>query len=261
MPGVAALPEGPSLPTLPPGSGFRGTGRRRADPPRTRNQVSGMPGCAGPRDGSSVAGLWSRPALDLCGATPQNAGARRLDGRCRSTCGRGKSGLHGNTVPVNGRRGRPQGQCHRKQTARPRLQDQGSSAGKGETVRQERTAPLATGAAGQTPPGARPNRGGRRHGFSHGPRGHSRPVARVGRARRAAMRVPEEWPSRVLSPRRTGADRTRLTGRLAAAFRGYRAGTRGAESRHPTTADTERTANQRTVYCFESGSTDHVVSR
>ena len=34
-------------------------------------------------------------------------------------------------------------------------------AGKGETVRQERTAPLATGAAGQTPPGARPNRGGR----------------------------------------------------------------------------------------------------
>src|SRR5665213_1237888 len=32
------------------------------------------------------------------------------------------------------------------------------SAGKGETVRQERTAPLATGAAGQTPPGARPNR-------------------------------------------------------------------------------------------------------
>ena len=32
--------------------------------------------------------------------------------------GRGKSGLHGNTVPANGRRGRPQGKCHRKQTAR-----------------------------------------------------------------------------------------------------------------------------------------------
>jgi len=72
--------------------------------------------------------------------------------------GRGKSGLHGNTVPANGRRGRPQGKCHRKQAARARAAR--SPAGKGETVRQERTAPLATGAAGQTPPGARPNRGG-----------------------------------------------------------------------------------------------------
>ena len=32
--------------------------------------------------------------------------------------GGGKSGLHGNTVPGNARRGRPQGKCHRKQTAR-----------------------------------------------------------------------------------------------------------------------------------------------
>ena len=31
---------------------------------------------------------------------------------------RGKSGLHGDTVPDNIRRGRPQGQCHRKRTAR-----------------------------------------------------------------------------------------------------------------------------------------------
>ena len=31
--------------------------------------------------------------------------------------GRGKSGLHGNTVPDNDRRGRPQGKCHREQTA------------------------------------------------------------------------------------------------------------------------------------------------
>src|SRR5262245_23315155 len=30
---------------------------------------------------------------------------------------RGKSGLHGSTVPDNRRRGRPQGQCNRKQTA------------------------------------------------------------------------------------------------------------------------------------------------
>ncbi len=32
--------------------------------------------------------------------------------------GGGKSGLHGNTVPGNARRGRPQGKCHREQTAR-----------------------------------------------------------------------------------------------------------------------------------------------
>ena len=70
-----------------------------------------------------------------------------------------------------------------------------AAAGKGETVRHERTAPLATGAAGQTPPGARPNRGGR-HGAKAPMQGCFSPVARVGRARRAAMRVPEEWPSR-----------------------------------------------------------------
>ena len=33
----------------------------------------------------------------------------------------GKSGLHGEAVPDNLRRGRPQGQCHREQTALPRL--------------------------------------------------------------------------------------------------------------------------------------------
>ena len=33
--------------------------------------------------------------------------------------GRGKSGLHGGTVPGNARRGRPQGKCHRKYTANP----------------------------------------------------------------------------------------------------------------------------------------------
>ena len=71
--------------------------------------------------------------------------ARRPDGRCRAS-GRGKSGLHGNTVPDNVRRGRPQGKCHRKHTARASVARQ--PAGKGETVRQERTAPLATGAAG-----------------------------------------------------------------------------------------------------------------
>ena len=63
--------------------------------------------------------------------------------------------------------------------------------GKGETARKERTALAATQAARQTPPGARPNRGGtpgnRQRCF--------RVAARVGRARRSATGVPEEWPS------------------------------------------------------------------
>jgi len=70
----------------------------------------------------------------------------KANGPLPSQGGGGKSGLHGKTVPANGRRGRPQGKCHRKQTARARSARH--PAGKGETVRQERTAPLATGAAG-----------------------------------------------------------------------------------------------------------------
>jgi len=51
-------------------------------------------------------------------ARAHGTAVRRLDGRCRGESpGGGKSGLHGNTVPVNGRRGRPQGKCHREQTA------------------------------------------------------------------------------------------------------------------------------------------------
>jgi NAD(P)-dependent dehydrogenase (short-subunit alcohol dehydrogenase family) len=38
--------------------------------------------------------------------------------KCRKAAGGGKSGLHGDAVPDNVRRRRPQGKCHRKQTAR-----------------------------------------------------------------------------------------------------------------------------------------------
>ena len=47
------------------------------------------------------------------------------------TSGGGKSGLHEDTVAANGRRGQPQGKCHRKQTARRAS----AQAGKGEKVR------------------------------------------------------------------------------------------------------------------------------
>ena len=126
--------------------------------------------------------------------------------RERSRAG-GKSGLHGTTVPVNGRRGRPQGKCHREQTARTPC---GLLA-----ARVKRW--------GKSPPRFR-QRG--RHGKPHREQGRigadgvarvgawtqgrSRPAARVGRAKPAATRAPEEWPS--VSAR---ADRTRLTGRLA----------------------------------------------
>jgi hypothetical protein len=61
------------------------------------------------------------PALDA--RPPGRACLAPPDGRTAAVCrvrpaGRGKSGLHGNTVPANCRRGRPQGKCHRKQTAR-----------------------------------------------------------------------------------------------------------------------------------------------
>ena len=62
---------------------------------------------------------------------PLDGGARRTPSLARQSAGRplrqspkggrgGKSGLHGQTVPDNVRRGQPQGQCHREQTAAAR---------------------------------------------------------------------------------------------------------------------------------------------
>ena len=102
----------------------------------------------------------------------------------------GKSGLHGNTVPGNARRGRPQGKCHREQTA-----DRGcfgSWRGKGETGRQERTAGPATVPARQTPPGARPNR----DGTPGNRQARFRVAVRVGRVKCPVTGTPEEWSSR-----------------------------------------------------------------
>jgi len=103
---------------------------------------------------------------------------------------RGKSGLHGNTVPGNTRRGRPQGKCHREHTAR-----------RGFCLRAR------VKGCGKSAP--RPRRRGR-HGKPHREQDRvgatarrpwwtgrpvSGPVARVGRARCPATGIPEEWPS------------------------------------------------------------------
>jgi len=67
-----------------------------------------------------------RPDLPNCLSIPSQG---RSLGRCGQGAGwplqtsvwGGKSGLHGNTVPDNVRRGRPQGQCHREQSTARRV--------------------------------------------------------------------------------------------------------------------------------------------
>ena len=113
--------------------------------------------------------------------------------------GGGKSGLHGNTVPANCRRGRPQGKCHRKQTART-----GTPSGKPLRARVKRcgkSAPRFWQQRRQGKPHREQDRIGAAGGCASRTQGYFRPVARVGRVRRAAMRVPEEWSSR--APART----------------------------------------------------------
>lgn len=67
--------------------------------------------------------------------------------------------------------------------------------GKGERVRQERTASPATAMAGQTPPGARPNRGGTRFR----PQGPSGPPP--GLVARGGARAPPQRNGRHVPPR------------------------------------------------------------
>ena len=143
-------------------------------------------------------------------------------GRPLFPCGeRGKSGLHGGAVPGNARRGRPQGKCHRKYTAK--LHRPGRESGKGEMVRQERTAPPATAAAGKTPPGARPSRSGRRQrGDPAAPGVPSR--RRSGRSQQASG----DGRRRGMAVAAAKRYRTRLIGRLASYPQHHAAGRAGA---------------------------------
>ena len=106
--------------------------------------------------------------------------------------GGGKSGLQGSTVAANGRRGRPQGKCHREETARA------GQPAKARVKRCGKSAPRvpATQAARQTPPGARPNRGGTGARAQAWASSAILAAARVGCSRHGAIRAPEEWPSR-----------------------------------------------------------------
>ena len=97
-----------------------GAGRAASRSPCVRSSVaSGQTRCDGVLDAETM-GLVAR-GRRLVQPAPRRLPRRRCrrpDGRSRPAGGGGKSGLHGNTVPGNARRGRPQGKCHREQTAR-----------------------------------------------------------------------------------------------------------------------------------------------
>ena len=109
--------------------------------------------------------------------------ARRPDGCLRSFgSGGGKSGLHGNTVPGNARRGRPQGKCHREQTAGApqgppaRVKGCGKSAPRSRQLERHgkphREQDQVGATRGLRPAGAFPSR---RPGRSHEAFGNGRP--------------------------------------------------------------------------------------
>jgi hypothetical protein len=132
---------------------------------------------------------------------------RRPDDRCRGNSGEESPGSTETRCRVTPGGGNPRESA--TESSLPAGAGATRPAGEGERVRQERTAAPATAAARQTPPGARPSRddgAALRRGAGRFP-GR---VVRVGRARRLATGVPEEWSSH--APR--GMDRTRLTGRL-----------------------------------------------
>ncbi len=119
------------------------------------------------------------------------------DGRCRiagvcgpsSNSGGGKSGLHGDTVAANGRRGRPQGKCHRKQTACGSPQVRVKGCGK--------SAPRGRRRSWQGKPHREQDQiGVAGRARKRGARSVIRPATRVGCLRRLAMGAPDEWPSR-----------------------------------------------------------------
>ena len=104
----------------------------------------------------------------------------------------GKSGLHGSTVPGNARRGRPQGKCHRNIPPTPlsaraaRVKWCGKSAPRCRQRRRQGKPHREQDQVGTAGRGSRRGQAG------------FRAAVRVGRARRPATGVPEEWPSPAL---------------------------------------------------------------
>ena len=160
-------------PSLPGGRSGSGSGPMRPVRPTGRTPVSPKPWLGG------------GPALTRPERRRNPNGRGWLDGRGGRGFGsgpRGKSGLHGATVPGNARPARAEGQRHREQTAAP----QGAAR-----VKRWGKSPPRTGRPGRH---GKPHREQRRIGISHGPR--SGPGSGLAARAVGATRRPDEWPSR-----------------------------------------------------------------
>ncbi|SOR27259.1 protein of unknown function [Methylorubrum extorquens] len=95
----------------------RGRRPRRRLEAQGRREARGEGGLGGRLAGDAGGGVKFPPSLDPAPPAAQSVPRISRPGS-RSVVRRGgKSGLHGEAVPDNLRRGRPQGQCHREQTA------------------------------------------------------------------------------------------------------------------------------------------------
>jgi hypothetical protein len=182
------------------------------------------------------------PRLTPCTSPAHLSPARRPDGRCRLKTAEESPGSTGircrptagggdprdsateNKPPAQGPHGTPRARAKRCGKSAPRPWQQGRQ---GKPHREQDRIGTAVPARVQR---------------------HSRLAVRVGRVRRAARRVPEEWSSRA----KNGADRTRLTGRLAP-FAVATAHT--AMNDHPRTY---RESHDFSDYCLAGLGTDRV---
>jgi hypothetical protein len=152
-------------------------------------------------------------------------------------------------VPANRRRGRPQGKCHRKQTARARSIRASEMIPRARAKRCGKSAPHPWQQGRQGKPHREQDRIGVAvivQGVSARDRsqGCSRPAARVGRKRRIARCVPDEWPS---NPARGGQNPAyRLSGNFSVGrFRHWRTVRPSRAKFSPQTCPQERNTN----YC------------
>jgi hypothetical protein len=113
-------------------------------------------------------------------------------------------------MPANGRRGQPQGQCHRKQTARARPIRASNLVPRARAKRCGKSAPRPWQQGRQGKPHREQDRIGAAAmcGILVPPHRKDFPSCRPGWSREARRKA---RPRRMVVPPRTGADRTRLT--------------------------------------------------
>ena len=169
--------------------------------------------------------LWTAPWVDGANLAAQGHAARRLDGRCHARKGvveesPGSTGMRcrltagGGDPRESATENKPPTEVGRRSGSWVRVKRCGKSApprrqrrGQGKPHREQDR----IGAAGEMACAS-----------MAWTRGHSRPVARVGRVRHAARRVPEEWPSKTARAVRTepGLQTVwRFQGRILAIYR------------------------------------------